>query len=105
LLVRDGLPIWGFFLRSAEWERARDLAGHSIGAEGPITRLSVREPAASMIAQLALFLALGLCFRHMGRRTRRWTSLDDSLVARFRPLDHPFAASALLTLILAGWRD
>jgi potassium-dependent mechanosensitive channel len=103
LFVRDGLPIWGFVIQSAAWERARELAGHSISAEVPITRLFIREHATSMIAEIALFLALGLCFRHMGRQARRWTSLDDSLVARFRPLDHPFAASALLTLIIAGW--
>jgi len=103
LFVRDGLPVWGFFLRTAQWERARELASHSIGAEVPITRLFVREHATSLVLEFGLFLALGLCFRQMGRHARRWTSLDDSLVARFRPLDHPFAASALLTLIIAGW--
>src|SRR5262245_18311840 len=59
LLVRDGLPIWGFFLKTAAWERARDLAGQSVSAEVPITRLFVREHASSMIAEFALFLALG----------------------------------------------
>ena len=103
LFVRDGLPIWGFFIQSEEWQRARDLASHSINAEVPITRLFVREHTQSMIVELALFLALGFWFRRMRRDARRWTSMDDGLLARFRPLDYPFAAAALLTLIIVGW--
>ncbi len=105
VLVRDGLPIWGFFLQTEAWARARELASHSIGNEVPITRLFLREHATSIVVELALFLALGFGFRRMRRHASRWTALDDGLVPRFRPLDHPFAAAALLTLILASWTE
>ena len=103
MFVRDGLPIWGFFIQSDAWQRARELASHSISAEVPITRLFVREHTTSMIVEFGLFVALGFWFRLMQRDARRWTSLDDGLVARFRPLNYPFAAAALVTLIVVSW--
>jgi len=102
LLVRDGLPIWGFFLRSEPWDRARQRAGRSIGAEVPAVRLFVEEHAEALVSTVLLFVALGLWLRRMRDQARRWTALDDSLEARFRPLDHPWAASALVALLLAG---
>jgi potassium-dependent mechanosensitive channel len=103
VFVRDGLPIWGFFSQSEAWKRARQQASRSIRAEVPITRLFLREHATAIVVELGVFLALGLWIRRMRRHARRWTSLDDGLVARFRPLDHPWAAAAIATLIVAGW--
>jgi potassium efflux system protein len=103
LLVRDGLPIWGFFLQSQEWQQARQQAGRSFGAEVPVGRLFMGEHASAVVLEVGLFLALALVFRRMRRDAARWTALDDSLEPVFRPLAHPWAAAALVALIVTAF--
>src|SRR5262245_22988652 len=102
LFVRDGLPFWSLFAESEAWRSARDEAGQSIGGELPVVRLFARHHVTSIQLEALLLIALGLLFRAIRQRARRWTALDDSLVPRFRPADHPWAAAALLTLLVAS---
>jgi potassium efflux system protein len=102
LLVRDGIPVWGFFMQSESWRAAREQASHSIGGELPVVSLFARQHGTSLVLEGAMFLVLGLLFRAMRRRARRWTALDDSLAARFKPFEYPWASAALLSLLVAS---
>jgi small-conductance mechanosensitive channel len=102
LFVRDGIPVWGFFMQSESWRAAREQASQSIGGELPVVSLFARQHGTSLVLEGAMFLVLGLFFRSMRRRARRWTALDDSLVARFKPFEYPWASAALLALLVAS---
>jgi len=102
LFVRDGLPIWGYFMQSEPWQDARKQAGQSIGGELPIMRLFARQHGTSLLLEGVLFVVLGAWFRTMRGRSRRWTALDSGLVSRFVPFEYPWASAALLTLLIAS---
>jgi potassium efflux system protein len=102
LLVRDGLPVWGYFLQSENWQTARQQAGQSIGGELPIVRLFAQQHGTSIMLETIMFLVLGVIFRAMRRRARRWSALDDSLAVRFHPFEYPWASAALLSLLVAS---
>lgn len=102
LFVRDGIPVWGYFLQSEGWQSARDQAGQSIGGELPVVRLFAQQHATSLMLETIMFLVLGVIFRSMRRRARRWIALDESLAARFQPFKYPWASAALLSLLVAS---
>jgi small-conductance mechanosensitive channel len=102
LFVRDGIPVWGFFMESESWRAAREQAGRSIGGELPVVRLFTRQHGTSLVLEAAMFLSLGVLFRIMRRRSRRWTALDDTLAARFKPFEYPWASAAMLSLLVAS---
>jgi potassium efflux system protein len=102
IFVRDGFPIWDIVTQSESWRSAGDQAGESIGGELPVLRLFAKQHGTSLLVEGAMFLGLGMLFRVMRRRARRWTALDDTLVARFKPLDYPWASAALLSLLVAS---
>src|SRR5262249_28733626 len=83
LFVRDGLPVWDLLAESAAWRSATDQASQSIGGELPVVRIFARQHGTSLQLEVLMFVALGLLFRTIRRRAQRWTTLDDSLVARF----------------------
>src|SRR5262249_28077454 len=64
--------------------------------------LFAKQHGTSLFVEGAMFLALGMLFRVMRRRARRWTALDDTLVARFKPFEYPWASAALLSLLVAS---
>src|SRR5262249_9188876 len=102
MLVRDGLPIWGFFSQSAQWQSARQQLGQSIGGELPGVSLFAQRPGLSLGLEGTLFVLIAVWFISMGRRARRWIALDDTLEPRLRPLAYPWASAALVTLVVAS---
>jgi small-conductance mechanosensitive channel len=103
LFVRDGLPAWSLLRQTEGWAPAGKDAGRSLGAEVPMTRLFIREHVTSLQMELALLVILGLFLRRVRRYARRWAALDDSLVPRFQPVEYPWAAAALVTLLVVAW--
>ncbi len=97
---RDGVPLWEFFTRGDAWGRVQGQTGQSLGGEIPLARIFLAEHGENSLANFVLFIGLGFGLTWMGRRARRWSALDDDLAWRFRPLAHPWAAAALLALLI-----
>jgi potassium-dependent mechanosensitive channel len=102
IFVRDALPVWDIIMQSESWRSAGNQAGESIGGELPVLRLFAKQHGTSLFVEGVMFLGLGILFRVMRRRARRWTALDDTLVARFKPFEYPWASAALLSLLVAS---
>jgi len=102
IFVRDAFPIWDIITQSESWRSAGNQAGESIGGELPVLGLFAKQHGTSLLVEGAMFLGLGMLFRVMRRRARRWTALDDTLVARFKPFEYPWASAALLSLLVAS---
>jgi len=101
LLVQDGLPFWDF-VEVPAWARVKRQTNRTVVSEVPVVTLFTRQHTTSLVLEGLLFIALGLAFSYMRRRARRWTAVDETLVARFRAFDFPWASSALVTLLISA---
>src|SRR5262249_59337510 len=103
LLVQDGLPFWDF-IEVPAWSRVKRQTNRTVVSEVPVVTLFTSQHTTSLVLEGVLFIALGLAFSYMRRRARRWTAVDETLVARFRAVDFPLASSALFTRVISARR-